>query len=95
MRALSLGASLEAAGRETLPALEAELGKAELQAAWGDALLCSRTIRDHHAVTFSSKVILGAGWLVSAGAGWAGEKCRRLSCRRPARQRVRQSCLLC
>ena len=35
----SLGASLGVVGRETLPALESGLGEAELQTAWGNALL--------------------------------------------------------
>lgn len=34
-------------------------------------MLCSQTIRGHHAVTFSSKLILGAWQAVSAAAGWA------------------------
>lgn len=58
-------------------------------------MLCSWTITDRHAVTFSSKAILGAGRPVSAGVGWAGEECRRLLCWQPAGQRVRQSRLLC
>lgn len=70
-----------------LPVPEAELGDAELQAA--------QTIRGHHTVTFSSGVFLGASWQVSVGIGWAGKERRRLLCWQPARQRVRQSCLLC
>lgn len=48
--------------------------------------LCSQTIRDHRAVTFSSGVFLGALWLVSVGTGWGGKERRRPPCWQPARQ---------
>lgn len=60
-----LGASLGVVGRETLPALEAGLGEAELQAAWGDALLL-----DHLRPSYCDFLQQGNFGSLMAGQHW-------------------------